>query len=79
MSSMMFNDQYLVAGTSLPDQNIEDLQNLIIEKTIGVWKRETLDTAVLKRAGMPCSFLLVRCDGVTTLQSCRRGGTASRR
>jgi len=45
ISSVRFNDSFLVAGTSLPDQNLEDLQNLVIDKTIGVWPREMLEKA----------------------------------
>jgi len=45
ISSVRFNDTYLVAGTSLPDSSLEDIQNLMIEKTIGVWRCEALESA----------------------------------
>jgi hypothetical protein len=54
-SSVRFNDKFLVAGTSLPDRGIEDIANLMIEKTVGVWRRDGLETSLASRRGTWCS------------------------
>ncbi len=72
VSSVRFNDRFLVAGTSLPDKGIEDIGNLMIEKTIGLWRRDTLEAAVASRTllGSTHPVCRVACP-VARVVSCR--------
>jgi hypothetical protein len=70
VSSVRYNDRFLVAGTSLPDKGIEDIGNLMIEKTIGLWRRDTLEAAVASRTLLGSTHMCAVCR-VVCRWSCR--------